>query len=146
MLAETLAASAAVALNNAWLAETQRQYVAELEARNEELGTFAHTLAYGLKSPLAKTVGFSAVLEKDHVTMPEEEVERHLCTIAQNGCKMSNIKGVKNGLWRNVSRACTGCAAFHTESHCSFGHVCSYAASLRVGSSMGTTSLKSQNP
>jgi PAS domain S-box-containing protein len=71
--------------------ETVRRYTAELEARNEELDAFAHTVAHDLKGPLAHMVGFAQVLEQDYAEMPDEEQHRCLHTIAQSGRKMGSI-------------------------------------------------------
>jgi signal transduction histidine kinase len=68
-----------------------RQRTVELQASNEELDAFAHTVAHNLKAPLNVIVGYSAVLEEDHATMPQEELRRFLSTIAQYGHKMGNI-------------------------------------------------------
>jgi two-component system sensor histidine kinase/response regulator len=68
-----------------------RQYTAELEARNEELDAFAHTVAHDLKGPLGPIVGFAQFLANEHATLPEEELRKHLLTIAQHGKRMSNI-------------------------------------------------------
>jgi signal transduction histidine kinase len=68
-----------------------RQHTVELQASNEELDAFAHTVAHDLKAPLNVIVGYSAVLEEDHATMPQEELRRFLHTIVQYGHKMSNI-------------------------------------------------------
>jgi len=74
-----------------WAEEALRQYAAELEARNEDLDAFAHTVAHDLKGPLGHMVGFAEVLEQDYTTLPQEEVHRHLHTIARSGRKMSSI-------------------------------------------------------
>ncbi|MDY7078035.1 MAG: response regulator, partial [Chloroflexota bacterium] len=71
--------------------EALRQYTAELEARNEELDAFAHTVAHDLKGPLGHMVGFAHVLAEDHTALPEEKLCHYLQTIAQNGQRMSNI-------------------------------------------------------
>jgi signal transduction histidine kinase len=90
-LVETLAASAAIAIDNAKLVEALRQHVEELEARNEDLDAFAHSVAHDLKSPLTKVIGFVEVLEEDYATIPEEEARLCLNKIMQSGHKMSNI-------------------------------------------------------
>ena len=90
-LLEPLVASAAVAIDNARLVEMLRQRTDELEARNEELDTFAHTAAHDLKNPLAHIVGFAEVLRGSHSAMPDEETRRYLHRIAQNGRKMGKI-------------------------------------------------------
>jgi PAS domain S-box-containing protein len=91
VLVEMLAASAAIAIDNARLIDALRQYGMELEARNQDLDAFAHTVAHDLKNPLAYMVGFAELLEEDAGLMPPEAVRRYLHTIAQNGRKMTNI-------------------------------------------------------
>ena len=71
--------------------EALRKYAAELEARNEELDGFAHTVAHDLKGPLSHMVGFARVLAEDYVALSEDELLQYLQTIAQSGQKMSNI-------------------------------------------------------
>ncbi|GAB4557172.1 MAG: hypothetical protein Kow0047_01310 [Anaerolineae bacterium] len=90
-LVETLAASAAIAIDNARLVESLHRQTEELKARNEELDAFAHTVAHDLQNPLALVVGFADALCKSFREMPEEEVEHHLSTILQSAQKMSRI-------------------------------------------------------
>jgi PAS domain S-box-containing protein len=71
--------------------EMLRLRTAELEARNEELDAFAHTVAHDLKSPLTSIVGFSGVLEKRLGRMSDEEIVYYLGIIGRSGRKMSNI-------------------------------------------------------
>jgi signal transduction histidine kinase len=68
-----------------------RRLNAELQARNEDLDAFAHTVAHDLQSPLGLMVGYAEILENDFRTLPAEELQIHLNTIAQSGRKMSNI-------------------------------------------------------
>jgi PAS domain S-box-containing protein len=91
MLLESLAAPAAVAVDNARLVEALRQHALELESSNEELDAFAHSVAHDLKNPLGPVVGLAEVLRLEYDTLPEEELQRCLSVIAQNGRKMSNI-------------------------------------------------------
>jgi signal transduction histidine kinase len=90
-LLEPLAVSAAVAIDNARLVEALRQRTAELEARNEELDAFDHTVAHDLKGPLGHMVSFADALEEFYPTLSEEEVIGYLHTIATSGHKMSSI-------------------------------------------------------
>jgi len=90
-LAETLAASAAIALDNARLVEALRQQTQELQKSNEELDAFAHTVAHDLKGPTGLIVGFSQTLEENLAEIPATELRRHLRTITRNGHRMNNI-------------------------------------------------------
>ncbi|MDY7077709.1 MAG: MASE3 domain-containing protein [Chloroflexota bacterium] len=90
-LAETLAASAAIAIENARLIETLRQHMVELEARNEELDAFAHTVAHDLKNPLAHIIGLAEVLGEEYTAMPDQELGHYLHKMAKNGRKMDSI-------------------------------------------------------
>ena len=72
--------------------EVLRQYTAELEARNEELDAFAHTVAHDLKNPVALVIGFAEALEReDYTTLSDDELRHYLHTIAHNVRKMSSI-------------------------------------------------------
>jgi len=90
-LLESLSTTAGTAIDNARLVEALHQYTTELEARNEELDAFAHTVAHDLKAPLALIVGFAQVLDEDYAALPDEVMRRHLRRMAQGGRKMSNI-------------------------------------------------------
>jgi signal transduction histidine kinase/CheY-like chemotaxis protein len=68
-----------------------RQRSAELQARNEELDAFAHTVAHDLQNPLSMIIGFADVLEQRYTTLPTEDVEHSLGTIVRSGRKMSKI-------------------------------------------------------
>lgn len=90
-LTETLAASAAIAIDNGHLVEELRQYTADLEAHNAELDAFAHTVAHDLKNPLTSLVGFSGLLGQHFTEMPEDSLRDYLQRIELNGLKMANI-------------------------------------------------------
>ena len=90
-LVETLAASAAIAIDNARLVETLQGRTDELQSRNQELDAYAHTVAHDLKGPLGHMVGFAQVLEQDYAELSAAELLRCSRTIAQGGRKMSNI-------------------------------------------------------
>jgi signal transduction histidine kinase len=68
-----------------------RQYTAELEARNEELDAFAHTVAHDLKNPLHIMLGFARTLPDTWTAISVEEVQEYLQIIANTGAKMENI-------------------------------------------------------
>ena len=88
---EVLAPLAAAAIANAQLFHALQQRTTQLQARNEELDAFAHTVAHDLKNPLTNIIGFAEALDKHCERMPAEELRGHLHRIAQNGRKMSRI-------------------------------------------------------
>jgi signal transduction histidine kinase len=71
--------------------ETLHQHTLELEARNEELDAFAHTVAHDLKGPLSTMLGFAGVLPRTWHTISAEEIQEYLHIIANTGKKMNNI-------------------------------------------------------
>jgi PAS domain S-box-containing protein len=71
--------------------EALRQYAGELQARNEDLNAFAHTVAHDLKAPLNPMIGFATILEQDHRTLPADELREYLKVIARSGRKMGSI-------------------------------------------------------
>jgi len=91
VIAETLAASAAIAIENARLMKDIWQHRDELQARNEELDAFAHTVAHDLKNPLTLVVGFADMLHDMFPTMPPEEIRQYLSIITEHGKKMGRI-------------------------------------------------------
>jgi signal transduction histidine kinase/DNA-binding response OmpR family regulator len=91
VIAETLAASAAIAIENARLMKDISQHRDELQARNEELDAFAHTVAHDLKNPLTLVVGFADMLHDMFPTMSIADVTQYLGIIIEHGKKMGNI-------------------------------------------------------
>lgn len=68
-----------------------QQHARDLQARNRELDAFAHTVAHDLRDPLNLIIGFSDILEEDHVTMSDTELGEYLHLIARTGSRMNNI-------------------------------------------------------
>jgi signal transduction histidine kinase len=68
-LLEPLAASAAIAIDNARLVETLRQHTIELEARNEELERFTYVASHNLRTPLVNLQGFASELRAAFAAM-----------------------------------------------------------------------------
>ncbi len=90
-VAETLAASASIAIDNARLVEALQNQTEDLRARNEELDAFAHTVAHDLQNPLSQIIGFAKVLQWDREGMTDDERAFALKIIANNSSKMSTI-------------------------------------------------------
>lgn len=72
-------------------AEALRQYALELQARNDSLDAFAHTVAHDLKAPLNPIIGFAQILHEGYATLPREHVHEYLEMIVRSGRKMANI-------------------------------------------------------
>ena len=84
LMVETLAAAAAIALDNARL-------VGDLQMRNEELDAFAHTVAHDLKGPLTMVLGYSDMIETEASEMSSAEVVQACSIVARNARKMDSI-------------------------------------------------------
>jgi signal transduction histidine kinase len=68
-----------------------RQRTIELQARNEELDAFSHTVAHDLKNPLGAMVGLSEILKEEYTATLDKRLWKYLDTIARSGRKMANI-------------------------------------------------------
>jgi signal transduction histidine kinase len=90
-MAETVAAYAANAIENARLMESFRRQRDLLERQNEALDAFAHSVAHDLKNPLTLVVGFADMLREDYENMSPLEVQESLNTIVEYGVKMNSI-------------------------------------------------------
>jgi PAS domain S-box-containing protein len=104
-LAELLATSAAIAIENAGLyeqaqleiaerkqvQETLYQRTLELQERNDELDAFSHTVAHDLKTPLSLVLGYAQLLHEQRGPLSEDEFERYTRPIAVNARKMEDI-------------------------------------------------------
>ncbi len=66
-----------------------RRLNTELQARNEELDAFAHTVAHDLQGPVGLIFGYADVL-LENVLLPAE-LASYVLSIARNSRKMSNI-------------------------------------------------------
>ena len=94
-LAETLAASASTALENARLVNTLRRHTIDLQERNAELDAFGHTVAHDLQNMLARVVGFAEYLvmesTEDESDLSQETVLHAANIIARSGRKMGTV-------------------------------------------------------
>ncbi|MBE7469107.1 MAG: MASE1 domain-containing protein [Anaerolineales bacterium] len=73
--------------------EALLQQAVELEARNEELDAFAHTVAHDLKVPLGPITGYADILIEDDALLTPNERQKYLQIIARSGRKMNSIIG-----------------------------------------------------
>jgi PAS domain S-box-containing protein len=89
-LVERLAQLYALAIQRQRAEDTLRERTAELQARNEDLDAFAHTVAHDLKSPLTSVLGFAEILE-NYPALPEEQRAEYLQAIARHSRTMDNI-------------------------------------------------------
>ncbi len=71
--------------------EKLRQYNLELQAQNEELNAFAHTVAHDLRTPLLPIAGYAEFLLEDQRIKALGDVQEHLRTISRGARKMSNV-------------------------------------------------------
>ena len=67
-----------------------RQYARDLVIRNQELDTFAHTVAHNLKDQLTPIIGYAETLQAMSETTSLDQLEKDLEVIARNGYKMSS--------------------------------------------------------
>jgi signal transduction histidine kinase/DNA-binding response OmpR family regulator len=91
ILAETLAASAAIAIENARFFQDLNRQAEELRLRNEELDAFAHTVAHDLKTPLSLVAGYGDMLRENFTFLHPDEVIVYLQQIIDNSMRMNDI-------------------------------------------------------
>jgi PAS domain S-box-containing protein len=71
--------------------EQLREYARQLEARNEELDAFAHTVAHDLKHALSLVVGYAELLDTLFPRLSPEQQREYVQTIVQHGHKMAGV-------------------------------------------------------
>jgi len=71
--------------------EALARYLAELEARNEELDAFAHTVSHDLKNPLNTILGYAELLTEDYDSPSIVETQLSIAVIEQAAHKMNHI-------------------------------------------------------
>ncbi len=89
--AEMLAASAAIAIDNAQLIEALQGKMDDLTTQNAELEAFDRTVAHDLQNPLALVVGFADLLQTEGNDISAEEQAQALNLLVQNARRMSSI-------------------------------------------------------
>lgn len=90
-MVETLAAAAAIALENANLVASLREKSEQLQAQNAEIDAFAHTVAHDLKSPLSAILGYSDFLMAIDYGLDTQELARVCAVVARSATKMNSI-------------------------------------------------------
>jgi len=91
ILAEMLATSAAIAIENARLVENLNHQAEELRLRNEELDAFAHTVAHDLKTPLSLVTGYADMLRESFDVLHPDEIVIYLNQMIDNSMRMNHI-------------------------------------------------------
>jgi two-component system sensor histidine kinase/response regulator len=71
--------------------EALRQRVAELEAKNEELEAFAHTVAHDLKGPICNLAGCADFMGRAYTSMSDGELQKCFGMIHRSALKLGDI-------------------------------------------------------
>lgn len=90
-LIETLASSAAIAIQNAYLVEELREQNRELELQNADLEAYSGTVAHDLKNPITHFLSYADDLRERFQEMTIREIETHLDTILIQSRRMNLI-------------------------------------------------------
>ncbi len=72
-------------------ADALRRSIAELQARNEELDAYAHTVAHDIKNPLALIISCAELLAKGQANLTDAEKQSLLLSLLHNADKMHNM-------------------------------------------------------
>ena len=91
ILAETLATSATIALQNARLLEKLNQQTAELTERNRYLDAFSRSVAHDLKTPLHWIKGYAELLYQNRTTISPADSAEYAEEIYRGTYKMEQI-------------------------------------------------------
>jgi len=91
VLAEMLAASASIAIDNARLTETLRQRTLDLQASQKQQDALSHTLSDDIRGSLGLITSFAQTLRRNHEALSSEELQNYLHTIATKGNEMIDM-------------------------------------------------------
>jgi PAS domain S-box-containing protein len=63
----------------------------ELQERNQELDSFAHTVAHDLKNPISSMMGFASLVLNYYDRMTDDKIQEYLSLIMESGYKLKEI-------------------------------------------------------
>ena len=82
----------AIEARAAWeMAEERAKLVAELEAKNEELESFSHSVAHDLRAPLRSIDGFALALIEDYADKLDDDGKGYLRYVRESAQQMSQL-------------------------------------------------------
>lgn len=97
-LLEPIAAAGAIAIENARLYQAAQDDIAErkrmeeaLRRQNEELDSFAHTVAHNLKNPISTVIGYTDYIIQDFAQLDEAEIRESAEIAKEAAYKASSI-------------------------------------------------------
>jgi DNA-binding response OmpR family regulator len=73
------------------MAEERAKLVAELEAKNEELESFSHSVAHDLRAPLRSIDGFGLALLEDYADKLDDDGKQYLAYVRESAQQMSQL-------------------------------------------------------
>lgn len=73
------------------MAEERAKLVAELQAKNEELESFSHSVAHDLRAPLRSIDGFGLALLEDYADKLDDDGKQYLTYVRESAQQMSQL-------------------------------------------------------
>lgn len=89
----SIAATAAIAMDNARLFEEVREHVAALEKSNRELDQFAYVASHDLKAPLRGIANLAQWIEDDLGDRMDEQARQHMHLLRGRVVRLENLIG-----------------------------------------------------
>lgn len=97
-----------ILLLNEALAKRVKRRTEQVEATNEELESFAHSVTHDLRAPLRAVAGFARILEEDHAEQLDSEGRAYVRRICRAAERMSALLDSLRTLFR-VSKSVMDC-------------------------------------